>query len=63
MNRPSQSNQGHTTCRTYNVIVIHYSVQSLMFIDSVKSMLCSKMMFDLHIVYFQSYLVLTTTKK
>lgn len=59
MNRLSHNNQGYYM---QNLIVIHCSVQDFIFIDSVKSMLCQKMMFDIHIVYFQSYLILTATK-
>lgn len=61
MNRLSHNNQGYYMY-LQNLIVIHCSVQDLIFIDSVKSMLCQKMMFDIHIVYFQSYLILTATK-
>lgn len=61
MNRLSLKNQGYYMYMQ-NLIVIHCSVQDFIFIDSVKSMLCQKMMFDIHIVYFQSYLILTATK-
>lgn len=57
MNRLSLKNQGYYMYMQ-NLIVIHCSVQDFIFIDSVKSMLCQKMMF----VYFQSYLILTATK-